>query len=150
MWHFLCSFCCGCNFLKVKNVKEILVCLLIFRALQCSVVSTFLRQDAGDGEALGHQVGQVAVHEDKQGLDGAHVVGETCGESSREAKQEAEEDASGCHHKEAGDSQEDVGGLHDGHVCQEGEHVVQHLKTVHSSIIPQQHRIKEAVLPNNP
>lgn len=88
---------------------------------------SYSRQDAGDGEALSHQVGQVAVHEDKERLDGTHFVREACGERSHEAEEEAEEDAPCCHHEEARHSQEDVSGLDDGQVSQEGKHVVEDL-----------------------
>lgn len=83
-----------------------------------------LRQDAGDAETLGHQVRQVAVHEDEEGLDLADVVGEPRGEGSRESKQKAEEDASDRHHDEPGHPQEHIGGFNDGHDCKVGKHAV--------------------------
>ena len=86
-----------------------------------------LRQDAGDGKQLGHQVCQVAVHEDEEGLDLTDIVGEACGERSREPKQEAEEDATNPHHEEPGHSKKHVGGFNDGQVCQEGKHAIKYL-----------------------
>lgn len=86
------------------------------------------RQNAGDGEQLGHQVGQVAEHEDEEWLDGADVVGEARGERCHESKQEAKEKAAQRHHEEAGHSQEHVGGFYFRQVGQEGEHAVEHLR----------------------
>ena len=86
-----------------------------------------LRQDAGNGKTLSYQVRQIAVHEDEEGLDRTDVVGETCGERGREAKQKAKEDASNSHHKEPGNPQKHISGFDDGHVGQEGKHVVKNL-----------------------
>lgn len=96
---------------------------------QLSSLASNLRQNAGDGEQLGHQVGQVAVHEDEEGLDGTDAVGETRGERGHESEEKAEEDAAEPHHPEAGHSQEHVGGFDDGQICQEGEHAVEHLRS---------------------
>lgn len=90
--------------------------------------ASHLRQDAGDGKTLGHQVGQVAVHEDEEGLDLTDVVGETCGERSRESKQKAKEEAPGRHHEEPGHAQKHISGFSDGHVRQKGKHAVKCLR----------------------
>lgn len=76
--------------------------------IQKAAVGLHLRQHAGDGETLGHQVRQVAVHEDEEGLDLADVVGETRGERGHESKQDPEQDATGRHHEEPGYSQKHI------------------------------------------
>lgn len=95
--------------------------------IQKAAVGLHLRQHAGDGETLGHQVRQVAVHEDEEGLDLADVVGETRGERGHESKQDPEQDATGRHHEEPGYSQKHISWFNDGQVCQEGKHVVKYL-----------------------
>ncbi len=92
------------------------------------VFGLHLRQDAGDGKQLGHQVRQVAVHEDEEGLDLTDVVGEACGERSHESEQKAEEDASGRHHGEPGNSQKHISGFNNRQVCQKGKHAVKYLE----------------------
>lgn len=82
------------------------------------------RQHAGEGKTLGQQVCQVAVHEDKEGLDLTDIVGETCGEGSHESKQKAEDDTADCRHKELGKFQKHISGFDNMQVCQKGGHAV--------------------------
>ena len=91
----------------------------------------YSRHDGGDGKELGHQVGQVAVHEDEEGLDGPNVAGEACGERRHKAEQQAEAHASEPHHEEASHPQEYIHWLHLRHVRHVAKHVVQHLTQTH-------------------
>lgn len=50
----------------------------------------YSRHDWWDGKELGHQIGQVAVHEYEKRLDFPDLGGEPCGEGGHEAKQDAE------------------------------------------------------------
>lgn len=83
-----------------------------------------LRQNTGEAKQLRHQVCQVTVHEDEEGLNLTDVVGKTCGEGSGESKQDAKEDAADAHNKEPGDSQEHVRRFNNSHVSEEDKHAV--------------------------
>lgn len=100
----------------------------VFSHSDWSLIGPHLRQDAGDGKQLGHQVRQVAVHEDEEGLNLSDVVGETRGERSHKPKQEAEEDTANPHHEEPGHSEKHVARINLGHVRQEGKHAVKYLR----------------------
>lgn len=87
-----------------------------------------LRHDAGDGEKLSHQVGQVAEHEDEQRLNLTHPAREAGGERRHKAEQDAEQDPADTHHEEAGHTQENIRGRDGWHVGQKGKHAVEDLK----------------------
>lgn len=80
----------------------------MYCSLVCQGFGLHLRQDAGDGETLSHQVRQVAVHEDEEGLDLTDIVSEPCGERSHKSKHETKEDTSECHHEEPGNSEKHI------------------------------------------
>ena len=91
-------------------------------------VDIYSRHDGRDGEELGHQIGQVAVHEYEEGLDLPDPGGEPRGEGGHEAEQDAETHPSEPDHEEPRHPQEHIHRLHYRHLRHEVEHVVQHLK----------------------
>lgn len=87
---------CGCAYVRVSHTS----------------VDLYSRHDTGDGKQLGHKVGQVAVHEDEEGLNLANFPCEAGGEGSHQAKEEPKQYSPQAHHKEPCHAQKHIRGIH--------------------------------------